>query len=69
MVPGATVIGALMNPNNANSETELRVLNEGARALGLNLQIANARNEDDFDPAFASLIQQGARGLVRNLDR
>ena len=64
MVPGATVIGALMNPNNANSETELRVLNEAARALGLKLQVVNARSEGDFEPAFASLIRQGAGGLI-----
>jgi putative ABC transport system substrate-binding protein len=64
MVPGATVIGALINPDNANSETELRVLNEAAGALGLKLQVANARSEGDFEPAFASLIRQGAGGLV-----
>jgi len=63
MVPGATVFGALMNPDNANSEAELRDLNEAARALGLKLQIANARNESDFEPAFGSIIRQGARGL------
>jgi putative ABC transport system substrate-binding protein len=64
MVPGATVFGALMNPENANSETQLRDLNEAARALGLKLQIATARNEGDFAPALGSLIRQGARGLV-----
>jgi putative tryptophan/tyrosine transport system substrate-binding protein len=64
MVPSATVIGVLMNPDNANFEKELRDLNEAARALGLKLQIANARNEGDFEPAFASFIRQGAGGLV-----
>ena len=58
------VIGALMNPDNANSETELRVLNEAARTLGLKLQVANARSKGDFEPAFASLIGQGPGGLA-----
>jgi len=33
MVPGATVIGALMNPDNANSETELRASTSAAFSM------------------------------------
>jgi putative ABC transport system substrate-binding protein len=64
MVPGATVIGVLVNPDNASAATEVRDLNEAALALGLKLEIVNARNEGDFEPAFAGLARQRVGGLV-----
>jgi ABC-type uncharacterized transport system substrate-binding protein len=64
VVPGATVIGALMNPDNASTEVQMRDLNEGARVIGLKLQIANARNDPDFEPAFASFAREGAGGVL-----
>jgi putative ABC transport system substrate-binding protein len=64
VVPGATVIGVLVNPDNANAETESRDLNAAARALGVKLQFAYARNDAEFEPAFAGFVQQGAGGLV-----
>jgi putative ABC transport system substrate-binding protein len=69
VVPGATVIGALMNPDNASTEVQVRDLNEAARALGLKLQIANARTVGDFEPAFGSFARQGAEGVLIGADR
>jgi putative ABC transport system substrate-binding protein len=63
-VPAATVIGVLMNPDNASFEVQSKDLSEGAHALGLKLEIANARNEGDFEPAFAGFARQGAGGLL-----
>ena len=42
----------------------MRDLNEAALALGLKLEIANARNEGDFESAFAGFARQGVGGLV-----
>jgi len=64
MVPGATVIGVLVNPDNASAATQVQDLNAAALALGLKLQIANARNEGDFEPAFAGFARQRVGGLV-----
>ena len=64
MVPGATVIGVLVNPDNASAATEVQDLNEAALPLGLKLEIANARNEGDFEPAFAGFARQRVGGLV-----
>ena len=58
------MIGALVNPDNASVGTELKDLNEAARRLGLALQIANARGDGDFEPAFAGFAQQRVGGLV-----
>jgi putative ABC transport system substrate-binding protein len=64
VVPHATTIGVLMNPDNASVEMQSRELNEATRALGMKLQVAHARNDGDFEPAFASFVQQGAGGLI-----
>jgi putative tryptophan/tyrosine transport system substrate-binding protein len=68
LVPQATVIGVLLNPDNASAETQLRELEEAARALGLPLHVANASSERDFDSAFASFVQHGAGALVVGTD-
>jgi putative ABC transport system substrate-binding protein len=64
VVPRATAIGVLMNPDNASVETQSRDLNEAAHALGLRLPFAFARNDGEFEPAFASFVQQGVGGIV-----
>jgi putative ABC transport system substrate-binding protein len=64
LVPAATIIAVLINPNNGSIGTGLRNLEEAARSLGLQLHVANANSERDFDPAFAAILQQGARALL-----
>jgi putative ABC transport system substrate-binding protein len=63
VVPQATMVAVLLNPDNASSERQLRDLNEAARVLGIKLLVSYARRDDDFDPAFAGFVQQGAAGL------
>jgi putative ABC transport system substrate-binding protein len=63
LVPGATVIAALLNPNNAAAETQSKDTQAAARALGLQVRILHASAERDFDPAFASLARLGAEAL------
>jgi putative tryptophan/tyrosine transport system substrate-binding protein len=64
MVPTATVIGCLLNPNNPKTELDAREAQEAARALGLELQILHAGNETEIERAFATLAQRRAGGLV-----
>ncbi len=59
-VPAALVIGVLMNPDNASFEVQSGDLSKAARALGLKRDIAQARNEADFEPAVAGLVPKGA---------
>jgi putative ABC transport system substrate-binding protein len=63
-VPAVTVIGVLVNPDNASAGIELRDLNEAAHTLGVTLKFANARTDSDLEPAIESLIQQGAGALA-----
>ena len=39
MVPKAAVVAFLVNPNNRYTETETRVLQDGAHSLGLELHV------------------------------
>ena len=63
LVPTAAVIGALVNPNNANAEFEVRDIQTAAGALGRQLHLVHARTERDFDTAFATLVGLRAEAL------
>jgi putative tryptophan/tyrosine transport system substrate-binding protein len=65
VVPAATIIAALINPNNATpAETQSRDLQAAARSLGLQLHVLRASAESDFDTVFAALAQLRAGGLA-----
>jgi putative ABC transport system substrate-binding protein len=64
VLPRTAPIGALLNPDNPNAETDAGSVTEAARALGRPLILLNARNESELDEAFAALARQNARGLV-----
>jgi putative ABC transport system substrate-binding protein len=63
VVPQAKLIGLLVNPDNASYQATLRDLSEAARALGLELAVANASRERDLEPAFATLAQQRVNAI------
>ena len=64
LVPSAAVIGLLVNPSNPASESEPRDVRAAALALGLQLVVANANNELDFDAAFIAFTRQKIGALV-----
>jgi ABC-type uncharacterized transport system substrate-binding protein len=68
LLPAATTIGLLLNPTNAGAEIQSKDLPAAARTLGLQLRIVHASTEHDFDPAFATLSQARAGGLVIGTD-
>jgi putative ABC transport system substrate-binding protein len=68
IVPTATVIAALVNPNNPYAETLSRDLQAAARILGVQLHVLRASAERDFDAAFATLIRLRAGALVIGTD-
>ena len=53
---------------NPVAENQSKDLQAAARTLGLQLRIANAITEHDFDAAFATLSQGQVRGLVIGTD-
>jgi len=68
LVPTATVIGFLVNPNNPAEKSEMKDADQAARALGVRLLVLNAIRERDIDVAFATLDEQRASALVVGSD-
>jgi len=67
LVPQATVIALLANPDNAGKQY-VRSRQAAARAKGVQLPVLMARTENEIDTAFASLGQLQAGGLVVEAD-
>jgi putative ABC transport system substrate-binding protein len=68
LVPNAAVVAMLVNPHNPTAGTELRGVQEAARALKLKLHPLRASVERDFDTAFAALVQERAGSLLIGAD-
>jgi len=68
LLPGATVVAALINPTTTAAETQSNDLQASARSLGLDLHLLSAAAERDFEAAFAKLVQLRAGGLVISND-
>jgi putative ABC transport system substrate-binding protein len=68
LVPKATLIAVLVNPTGPNLEAVSRDLLAAARTLGLPIHVLHASTERDFDPAFTTLVQLRAGGLVIGTD-
>jgi len=64
MLPGATLIGVLVNPTNPETEALLKDLHLAAQTLGLRIHVLNASTERDFDMVFANLVQLRASALT-----
>ena len=64
MVPQAKMIALLANPNNLAAERMMRDVQEAARAKGVQLHILKTGAEDEFEAAFAALVQSHAGALL-----
>ncbi len=64
LVPKASVIAVLRDPNGPDVEGESRDLEEAGRAIGRQILMVNAANEREFHAAFAKVVQAGAGGLL-----
>ncbi len=67
-VPMATIIAALINPENSNANSIASEMHAAARTRGLELSVLHAREETDLDPVFQSLIQTKAGALLITAD-
>ena len=69
LVPAASVFAMLVNPTNANSGSDIAVVQLAARGLGLQIApILKAESERDFEIVFTTLVQVQAKGLLINND-
>ncbi|HYV72207.1 MAG TPA: ABC transporter substrate-binding protein [Pseudolabrys sp.] len=68
LVPGATVIGLLVNPGNPTSEPQIRDAQAAARASGVQLLILKASSERETDAAFESAVRQRVNAVIIGAD-
>ena len=68
MMPAATTVGVMINPDNPNNETLRKEVQTAAGALGLQLQVHAARTASDIAAAFESLSRQRVGALVVGTD-
>ena len=59
LVPAATRVAVLVNPDNARgTEITLKDVEPAARAMGLQIQVFNASTSNEIDGAFATLARE-----------
>ena len=65
LVPRAARVAVLVNPADAtNTETTLRDVGAAARAIGLQIQVFNARTSDEIDAAFDTIGHERPDALL-----
>jgi putative tryptophan/tyrosine transport system substrate-binding protein len=64
MAPQAAVIAFLMNPNNPNSNIEMRAAQAAAGSFGKRIVAFSASSESELDAAFASMMQPRIDALL-----
>jgi ABC-type uncharacterized transport system substrate-binding protein len=64
LVPKATTIAMLVNPNGPNAEAERRDVQAAALAIGQQLIILDVSSARGIETAFATFVQRGAGALL-----
>jgi putative ABC transport system substrate-binding protein len=64
LVPTATTIAVLVNPDYSPAKNQLQDVQEAAARLGVQVLVLRANVEADFDAVFADLVRQRAGALL-----
>jgi putative ABC transport system substrate-binding protein len=64
LVPTATTIAVLVNPDYSPAKNQLQDVQEAAARLGVQVLVLRANAEADFDAVFADLVRQQAGALL-----
>jgi putative ABC transport system substrate-binding protein len=68
LVPAATHIGLLVNPNNANVASVTSDVKVAAAALGIQIALVQASDRPAIETAFATLVRDKVDGLLVGTD-
>jgi len=68
LVPTASIVAMLVNPTAAQTQSELRDVQQAANRLGQQLRVLNASTDRELDAAFATIIDQRIGGLLVQAD-
>jgi len=64
LIPSATLVGALLNPNFPPAASQLQELEAAARTIDQRLFVSKASDDAQLDSAFASLVGQRVGALI-----
>jgi putative tryptophan/tyrosine transport system substrate-binding protein len=64
LVPKATTIGVLVNPNNPRHQADIDDVQSAGAMLNLEVEVAKAGSEHELDAAFVRFLQRNARALI-----
>jgi putative ABC transport system substrate-binding protein len=64
LVPSATTIAVLVNPDNPNTEADRRDVQAAALAIGQQLIVLDVSSVRDIETAFATFVHRGAGALL-----
>jgi putative ABC transport system substrate-binding protein len=62
--PNARRVAVLSNPDNPNHALAISIVNTAARAVGVQLQLMDARGPDEFEGAFAAMATERVGALL-----
>jgi putative ABC transport system substrate-binding protein len=68
LVPKATKIAMLMNPENTADRQSVQDMEASMGVAGLSMLTLRARGETEFEPAFVTAAQRGAEALLISAD-
>jgi putative ABC transport system substrate-binding protein len=68
LVPRVTGVAVLLNPTFPDAAEQLSKVQDAARTIGQSITILNARNIDEIDLAFQSLVQMRLDSLLVGTD-
>ena len=68
LVPGATIVGLLINPSSPSGGVSASLARPAARALGLELQVMDAQNETELSAVFARMAEQKIGALLLGVE-
>ena len=64
LIPDATAIAMLVNPNNPTSSVDQNDVQAGARSIGVQVSVFTASHEGDFEQAFDTIARQKLPALL-----
>jgi putative ABC transport system substrate-binding protein len=68
LVPSATIMAVLVNPNFPAAESQTRDMQAAARKLGLELHVMHASTERELDTVFAKMVELHVGALAITAD-
>jgi putative ABC transport system substrate-binding protein len=68
LLPNASNLAVLVNPENPNAESDAKALQAAASLMGLTVNVLPARNAREIDAFFAALVRQHVAGFLTTPD-